>query len=510
MDTVSKESDLSSEIVSQASYIAMTSIVSRICGVLFSVFIARSLGSISLGIYSIIFSTISLFVALFSLGLGVTAEKTISQYYLTDLKYVGRLLGLVLSLFLLLTCSGTFFYFLATPFLSKVYPTVNFYEVILPSIILLMVMSFNSIFESILFGFQKIRLSMIINSVTSILLLLFALVVLLSMKGSSPVQLLLYAYALSQTCKFIFLILGFISSVNSLKIKISFLNLQELVVPVLFKLSLPVFINKILEQPLSWVSILLLAKLAGNISYVGGITVINYIKAWIIYLPSMFIPVYLPLLSRLYGNENKKNFIFAISFNFKLLWIMTLPPLLFTIINCKVILRYFFGLEYLVFGNACAILLSTTIFTILNELNDRTMIATGNVWASLCFRIVFWLMLLSGICAFVPSMGLDGYAIVFLVSYFIYVLMQTIWIMKVINFENVTLKILILVISIVSLWLAYILLNMFSGVYVVIIGLIISSLMFIIGWNNFFTVNEKMNVYEDLKRVPFFKFIKFT
>ena len=481
------------------SYTFLGSIIARLCGMLIGVIVARTLGSSLLGLYAIVQSTIGLFATFFGLGLGLTATKMIAQHYVNSPELIGRILGL---LFLSLTLSivfGTSIYLWSLPILVKVYSISALMPLLETGLFWFAFMTLSQFLESILVGFQAFKSQMFVTSILGFLNLIVVLFVVLIARNNI-LQNLILGGAIVAFVQSILLLIYTSKELIKYKTKLSLSNLKSLIQPVLFDFSAPAFIGKIMEQPLNWVSILLLVKLGSNISNVGGLNVINNIKAWILYFPTMLVTVLVPILTDIYHTKEKEVFQRTLILNQKFLWLATLPVLVFLVTVIRLLIKLLFGDSYSEFWYSGALLLAWAVLIPINEINDRAMISVGKMWLSLGFRMIYMTLLLLTLILFIPKFQLSGYVCATGISYLIYVFIQTWWLNKVTQ-GSVRSTVTLAIISFVVLSMACSIAQSFTGYKSIVYGLLLFVLTVIFEWKYLINVEEKKLVFKIIDKI---------
>lgn len=481
------------------SYTFLASVIARLFGVIIGILIARSLGIKNLGLYAIVQSVIGLFATVFSLGLGLTATKLIAQYCKTSSKKLSEILGLLFSILVVSLLVGGVIYSLSLKVLISLYSLPALESLLKMGIFLFVFIVFNQFLESILVGFQAFKSQMFVTSIISLLNLIMILIV-ISVKRDNILINLIVASAIVAFLQSLILIIFVAKELNSHNIKLSITNSAELVKPYLINFSLPAFLTKIAEQPLNWISIFLLVKLGSDISNVGGLNVINNIKGWLLYFPSILSVVLIPILTDIYHTREKEVFCRALVLNQKFLWLATLPVLVFFISIMRPLIEVLFGVSYVSYWQAGVFLLAWAVLIPINEVNDRAMISVGKMWLSLGFRMIYMIILPLMLVLLVPRFQLLGYVLATGISFFIYVLIQTVWLNKFVQHDlNVIMWLMVFSFFVLSV-------SCFTSQYLIgymslLCGLIFSSLILLFEWKFLIDTSEKSFILEALTKI---------
>ena len=482
------------------SYTFLGSVVARLCGVCIGVLIARALGSSSLGLYAIVQSTIGLYATFFGLGLGLTATKMIAQHYVNSPELIGRILGLLFLTLVLSIVFGLSIYLWSLPVLVKnIYSIPDLMDLLQIGLFWFAFMTLSQFIESVLVGFQAFKSQMFVTSILSFFNLIVVLIVVL-IDRNNILQNLIIGGVIVAFVQSVLLLIYASKELIRYKTKLSLSNLKPLIQPVLFDFSAPAFIGKMMEQPLNWVSILLLVKLGANISNVGGLSVINNIKAWILYFPAMLVTVLVPILTDIYHTKEKEVFQRTLILNQKFLWLATLPVLVFLVTVIRLLIKSLFGNSYSDFWQPGALLLAWAVLIPINEINDRAMISVGKMWLSLSFRMIYMILLLLTLILFIPKFQLSGYVFATGISYLVYVFIQTWWLRKLTK-GSINSILSLMTFSVFVLSIAYFVAQFFTGYKSVFYGLLLFILTVVFEWKCLINGEEKNIVYKIINKI---------
>ena len=495
---------ISSIFIHAISYTFLASTIARLCGIVVSVLIARFLGSSELGLYAIVQSTLGLYATFLGLGLNLSAAKLVAEHYTKEPERTGRIIGLLLltlgaSLFI-----GVIIYFSSLPFLvNRIYKVACLLEPLKLALPWLIIMCVNQLLESVLLGLQGFKFLMITSSTFSILSLPITLTALL-LGGANTLSALILAGTMASLAQLLLLASGIFFEAKRYKIILSFINLSPLVRSVLLDFSVPAFLGKLFEQPLNWLSILLLVKLGGDTSYVGGLTIINVIRSWILYFPNLLVSVLIPILTNIYHTRDMKDFQRTLVLNLRFLWISTLPFIVFILTIIRPVIKIFFGKSYETFWLSGAIFLLWTILIPVNQVNDNVMAAMSKMWLSLCFRIGYLIIFIVGLFLLIPKFNLNGYVIAGGIAYFVYVTIQTIWTKRIAN-ENLNSNLTLPVFSFIFLAISFSISFLASAITALLCGLIVLIVVLVIEWFWLISAEEKSLIYTQLEKLQRYK-----
>ncbi|MBI3591467.1 MAG: oligosaccharide flippase family protein [Candidatus Melainabacteria bacterium] len=490
---------ISSKFITAISWTTLASLIARSFGLITSVFIARSLGSNLLGLYTIILSTLGLFSTFLSFGLGLTGSKLVAQYYINDPKKTGKVITLLLLALIISILFGAVIYWLLVPFVSnRVYRIPELLSILKLSLPWLVLMCVNQFLEPVLAGLQGFKPLMLTSSVYSILNLPLILVGLF-LGGANILKALIIVGSIGAAIQLLLLLWAVYLESKKFGIELSFKELSPLIRPVFFDFSLPAFIGKIMEQPLSWLSIFLLVKFTGNPSYVGGLTIITTIRTWILYFPNLLASTLIPILTDIYHTRESGDFNRTLILNQRFLWFVTFPFVVLVLAVIRPTIAIFFGNSYEVFWFSGAVFLFWTILLPINEVNDKAMVAMNKMWLSLSFRIIYLILLVIGLLLLIPKFNLNGYVIAYGLSYFIYVAVQTMWLKKITQ-EHISSFFPLTVFSCFTLTISFFVAYFCSINKAIVSGSIIFFIVLVIEWVYLIKAEEKTLLASILKR----------
>ena len=489
---------ISSKFVTAVSWATLASLIARVCGFVTSIFIARYLGSNLLGMYTIVLSTIGVFSTFLSFGLGLTGSKLVAQYYINDPKKAGQIISLLLVSLATALVIGAGIYWIALPFVSNSYKIPELYSILKLALPWLIVMCLTQFLESILAGLQGFKSLMIVSSLYSVFNLPLILTALF-LSGSEVLKGLIIAGFAGSFLQFFLLLYGVYLRTKKFDIILSFKGFRQLVHPVFFNFGVPAFIGKLVEQPLTWLSIFLLVKFTGNPSNVGGLTVITTIRTWILYFPNLLAGVLLPILTDIYHTRESSDFNRTLILNQRFLWFVTFPFVILILAVIRPAIIVFFGSSYGVFWFSGVLFLLWTILLPINEVNDKAMIAMNKMWLSLLFRIIYLVLFLLSLLIFVPKLHLAGYVIANGLSYSIYVGIQTIWLKKITQ-EHISSFFPLVIFSILSLAITFFIACLPSVSKVIIYGFITFFIVLVVEWFCLIRAEEKTLLTSIFKR----------
>lgn len=418
-----KQSDIGKRLVSGASWSLIGTASAKFLVLVSGIICARILGKVEYGELGMVRSTISLFVAIGSAGLGLTASKYISEYRaknntdkISEIYLLTNGLALVTGLLVSLIV-----YFTSAFLASELLNAPHIENDLKIGSILLFVTILNGAQNGVLSAyedFKSIAINTFISSfIEAILIVLGAkywgvLGALLGFGCSYVILFILNNNAIRKT---------FIRNHISLKWKISRDSFT-----ILYKFSIPALLSTLLVTPAFWIAKAILANKAG-FAEVGLYEVADQWKIIILFFPSAVSQIVLPILSNLKSSDSSLNKYW------KVLWLNVLLNggvclfLSLIVIAFNPLILSLYGNEY---NNSLPliVIVLSTIFTSIAQVVGLAIASMGKMWIGCIFNIIWAVMLIIFCYIFINiGLGATGVALALLVSYFIHAVVQLIY-----------------------------------------------------------------------------------
>lgn len=414
------KSDLAKRLSHGAFWALLGSVSSKLILLISGILAANILGKNLYGEYSIIKSTVIMFVVFASLGLGLTASKYISQYRETAIQKAYNVC-IVTNLFaviagLLVTVGIVYF---SSDIATKTLEAPYLKNDIKWGGILLFFCCINAAQSGILSGFEDFR-SIAINSfISSIFELLFTILgaIWFGVRGAIIGAGLAYAilFILNNiSIRKKFPNLGLITNIKTLSIS-DF--------AIIWKFSIPAAFSNMMVIPILWYVKALLVR---ETSF-GEIAVFNasdQIKTIILFIPISLGQIILPILSNLKsGNNSKKQYYKVLKYNFILNFAITFILSFLVIIFSSQILG-FWGKDFV--DTISLVYLSiSTIFTSLSSVLGQAIASFSKMWIGFIFNAVWGgIVLLLSVFFIKNGYGSSGIALAILIAYIIHTIYQ--------------------------------------------------------------------------------------
>jgi O-antigen/teichoic acid export membrane protein len=296
-------------------------IISRGCGLVSSIFVARMLGKVGFGEFGIVQSCVGMFATFAGLGLGLTATKYVAEFRLKDPARAGRIIGV--SSVVSWVAGGVMaaVLFVMGPWLaSHTLAAPQLGPLLQISSLLLIIGAINGAQTGALAGFEAFKRIAHINLVSGIstLPLMLAGVWWAGLQGavwglisSQGIGCLLNFYALRKE-----------SALGEVPV-IWRISKEEL--SILWKFSLPALVSGVFVGPVYWLANTMLVNSAGGYAEMGVFNAANQWFGALLFLPGILGQAALPVMSERFGQNDLGRSKKVLGFYMKLNGAVVLP-----------------------------------------------------------------------------------------------------------------------------------------------------------------------------------------
>jgi len=382
---------------------------SRVLMMLTTVVVARVLSKDLYGKYSLINSTVQLFVLFAGMGIGATLNRYTALYYKSDKKKVGQIITTLYIFTILLSLALSVTLFIISKSIS-LWTTNNieltgYFRLTAGTVFFTAI---SSIEQSILQGMEKYKTNAKIQIITCMISLIFSsiFVFLLNLKGS------IIALLLTQILNFVLLRKAVKKEleINNIQLEICFNNEIK---DAILHFTIPSFISSIFVLPVTWLNNMLLVKYSGF----SEMAIFSIALQWftiLTYIPNQLGQVR-PIYTDYYARNKKselKNIIYKLTgYSTGLVVIISLGILIF---GRYILLMYgsSYVNNYLIF----AIMILTSVIVASQSQVGALIQASGKMWLGFFLNII-WAFILYISFYFMRDLGSLGYAIAYSISY---------------------------------------------------------------------------------------------
>ncbi|MBI5641477.1 MAG: oligosaccharide flippase family protein [Nitrospirae bacterium] len=386
-------------------------LISRGLALLASIVVARLLGKTGFGELGIIQSTVGMFGLFAGLGLGVTATKYVAEFRQKDPEKAGRIIGLsffvalasgaVITLVLIVFAPWLAEHTLAAPYLSRLLQIgagILFFSAV------------NGVQTGALSGFEAFRTIANINLASG--LLSFPLMV-----GGVYIEGLQGAVwalvvSMAANCGFNYVALKSRMRQDSIHAHYSH-SLKDL--SVLWQFSLPAFLSGVMVGPVNWVCGALLVNQPNGYAEMGLYNAANQWRAAILFLPGSASALVLPLLSNLYGQEDRRRYNKVLWFNGAInVGIASFAAFIVSSLSAQLMMSY--GADFSAGGGVLVSLAISAVLSASVSVIGQAIISSGRMWWAFVLNLL-WAIVLILSCWALISKGALGFALANLIAY---------------------------------------------------------------------------------------------
>lgn len=424
-------SDLKTRFISGALWSSVGGIVSNLLMLFTFVMVARILGQEIYGEFSIIRSTVNMFMMFAGFSLGITATKHIAEYKNRDPERASRILTLS-ALFAVATASlVAIIVFSFSSWLAE--NTINAphlaNELRIGSFIL-WVSAINGAQTGALVGFEAFRTVAKIN----IYLGFFSAISLIASTYLYGLHGAVLALALNISINWI--INNYAIRQELKKYNMSFFATdwwKER--SVIWKFSLPATLGGLMVSPVVWLCNAMLVNQPNGYNEMGIFDVANQWFLAILFIPGLVGKISLPILSNLSGNNKNSQY----SKVFRISLIMNGGIALVVAIIVSWLSPWILGSYGEGFSKGYTVLIFLAFSAVLVSINNvvgQVIISKNKMWTGLFFNAMWaFSMITFGWYFIANGMGAEGLAMAYLISYGLHSLWQMIYVKYFLNIE---------------------------------------------------------------------------
>lgn len=421
-----KDKEIVSKIINGGFWITLGGVFSKIISLIGTIFLARILGVESYGKLGVVIGTVASFSMFAGAGMGLTATKYVALYsshnkskllneIITLVIFVAVFFGVIFSLLLFFFSSNISINFFSDESLSH---PIMF---IAPSLLFI---SINGAIQGVFLGKQRFKVVSLINIFYG--LINYPLIVLLSyyfgIIGGS------IGYSISTFINMLMLSTLVYKEFYSDKLhSIDIFSVIRNNKKILINYSFPAIFGGALVAPVLWITDIIVANSDNGFMSLGFFQAGNRFKELIIFVPSILSSMILPLLSSV--SENKQVFkdIYKVNLylNISISTLIAIP----VILASKYIMMAF-GVDFEDHSLVVVIMAITSILITYNSVVGKVIASKGNMWLGFLFNFIWGVVLIVSVYVFVRiyNLGSEGYALGYLLSYFIHSIVQTFYI----------------------------------------------------------------------------------
>lgn len=380
--------------------------------------IARRLGPVDYGVYSVVMSLSAIVIGVFGLGQNSALHKLVPQYYAADRERSGAILAdalLVTSGALAVFCAG---FFLSSGWIAgHVYRDPSLTGVFRICAALMMTLTLFSLGASAIAGLQDFKSYNLIQVARNLALLVFAWggVWLAGLNGALAGQLLASVFGLA-----------LIAYGGAGLLRDRFPNgvrpvFSREILGVIGSFVLPTLLMTLLNIPTYWWASTMVARHAG-FEQVGLLGVAYTLSQATFLIPMNLYTPAMTFLSEAHAAAQSEIFSAMVNANLRAMWAFSMPLALALALFSPLLIRALFGTAYLMAAPLTLALGFTALLMLLVGLLNTAIIASGRMWHNL--TITFGWVVVFGVTGWIviPRWGAAGCAVAFASTYSLYLL----------------------------------------------------------------------------------------
>jgi O-antigen/teichoic acid export membrane protein len=198
----------------------------------------------------------------------------------------------------------------------------------------------------------------------------------------------------------------------------------------LLAFGLPTLVGQLVANPVQPLMLSFLAAQSGGIAQVGLITTAQRLSSLASFVPGSMAATVMPALSTEVGRGDMRRFRDGVLVALRMLWLSTLPVVLLLMAACPMLLGVLYGPEYVSAWAVTLVFLMIVMLVGVNQSADRALAAANRMWLSTANNLLWALMFIPLALILIPRGMALGYAVAFLISFALYVLIQLGWLRR--------------------------------------------------------------------------------
>lgn len=393
------------------------SVFARFFLLLTGIIVSRTVGVEEYGLYTLAQSTVNMFCMFATFGLGLSATKFTSEYYLINKDKVSSVIVTVFLFCCMFSIISTVALYYSANFISiHFYKNIKIKEVLELSAILIFFISMSSIIQSIMMGLNIFKVLAFLNFIFGFISLICVVngVFVGSVNGA------VNGLIIANIINFLFLIvfLNRIFKKNEIKI---FKNIK-LDLKMLWGFSFPVALGGLMVGPVNWLSVSYLAR-----TVTDGLTEVafyNIAMQWnmlILFIPSALAPVIIAKLSAL-TNKNQP-LMKQLCYTSVIYAVCTLLPTLFIVLFSVDILAVY-GKDFYRGEFVLIIMSFAAVISAINMAIGQIIMVKNKAWHGFILNMIWGVMVLMFSYLFIPKYKAEGLAFAYLSAYILHTIFQ--------------------------------------------------------------------------------------
>ncbi len=263
--------------------------------------------------------------------------------------------------------------------------------------------------------------------------------------------------------------------------------------------GLPTLVGQLVANPVQPFMLSVLAGQPGGIAQVGLLTTAQRLSSLASFVPGSMAATVMPVLSTELGRGDLERFRAGILAALRMLWLSTLPVVLALMAACPTLLGVLYGSEYVQAWTVTLLLLVIALVAGVNESADRALAAANRMWLSTANNMLWTLVFIPTALLLIPRGMALGYALAFLLSFCLYVLVQLVWLRRLFGVPVASLAPM-LALSALLLAIAWLFAGRLAGLVQIIAAGVLALLTLFLEWRLFLHGDERKALRQRVHR----------
>jgi len=380
------------------------SVISRGSIMLAGVLVARCLGKAGYGKWGLLLSAGAIFAAFAGFGLGSAATNNIAALKVLDRKKAARILSLVLILGVGMIVLMSVAMVLCSDWMARyLYEKPELSNPLKISVAILATSIFGQMLQSILAGFQDFRGIAVSTVAQGVTFLVVGTVLTWSMGLWGTVLGMAVAWAVA--CVVCWLYIMRECRRYGMHVAVRGVWRERAIV---WKYSMPIILTSAVSGPAGMLSLALVARLPSGLAALGGYNAASTWGGAVLFVPSAFRRVTLPMLAKLKGERDPRRFMKAlwgnIAANVGVALIVAAP-----IMILSSWIMGFYGADFVRDWDILVLVAAMAVLQAANDVVGQVTTCMEKLWWNSAIYVLWSVILLGGSFLLVPHLGVRGY-----------------------------------------------------------------------------------------------------
>jgi O-antigen/teichoic acid export membrane protein len=366
-------------------------LVSRACGLISSIFVARMLGKVGFGEFGIVQSSVGMFATFAGFGLGLTSTKYVAEFRVKEPARAGRIIGVSSVISWVAGGVMTGILFMIGPWLAThTLEAPHLGPLLRISSLLLVIGSINGAQTGALAGFEAFKRIAHINLTSGV----FTLPLMVTGAWWGGLKGAVWGLLASQTFACVLNFFALRCEATLCRVPIVW-RISKTELGTLLKFSLPALLVNMLVGPVYWLGNAMLVNSAGGYAEMGLFNAANQWFGALLFLPGILGQAALPVLSERFGQKDLRRSRRVLGFYIKLNGAVVTPLVILGCLASPLIMSSY-GPGFRQAWPVLSIVLVTAGLLAIQTPVGQVLVAAGRMWLGVTMNLgwaVFCLLL---------------------------------------------------------------------------------------------------------------------